>query len=43
MISDLPHRYHLLAEVILIFADTAIPALDRLVLAYHDVFGDLVE
>lgn len=34
---------HLLAEVVLVFTNAAVPAADGLVLADHDVLGDLVE
>lgn len=34
---------HLLLQVLLVLADAAVPAGDGLVLAHHDVFGDLVE
>lgn len=34
---------HLLLQVLLVLADAAVPASDRLVLAHHDVLGDLVE
>jgi hypothetical protein len=34
---------HLLLQVLLVLADAAIPAGDGLVLAHHDVLGDLVE
>ena len=40
---DSPLGKHLLAEVVLVFTDGAIPAADGLVLADHDVLGDLVE
>jgi hypothetical protein len=36
-------RNHLPLEVLLVLADAAIPAGDGLVLAHHDVLGDLVE
>ena len=35
--------HHLLAEVVLVLADAAVPATGGLVLADHDVLGDLVE
>jgi hypothetical protein len=38
----LAHRNHLLSEIVLVFADTAIPPPDCLLLTYHDVLGDLV-
>ena len=34
---------HLLAQVLLVLADRAVPARDGPVLAHHDVLGDLVE
>ena len=34
---------HLLLQVLLVLADRAVPAGDRLVLAHHDVLRDLVE
>lgn len=34
---------HLLLQVLLVLADAAVPAGDGLVLAHHDVLGDLVE
>jgi len=34
---------HLLLQVLLVLADAAVPAGDGLVLANHDVLGDLVE
>ena len=34
---------HLLLQVLLVGADAAVPAGDGLVLAHHDVLGDLVE
>ena len=34
---------HLLLQVLLVRADAAVPAGDGLVLAHHDVLGDLVE
>ena len=34
---------HLLAEVVFVLSDIAIPASNRLVLAYHNVLCDLVE
>jgi len=36
-------RRHLLAEVVLVLADRAVPPADSLVLADHDVLGNLVE
>lgn len=40
---NLPHRNHLFPQVILILANGAVPSSDCLVLADHDVLGDLVE
>lgn len=40
---DLAHGNHLLSQIVLVLADRAIPPFDRLVLAHHDVFGDLIE
>ena len=34
---------HPLLQVLLVLADAAVPAGDGLVLAHHDVLGDLVE
>ena len=34
---------HLPLQVLLVLADAAVPAGDGLVLAHHDVLGDLVE
>ena len=34
---------HLLAQVVLVLADAALPLSGSLVLADHDVLGDLVE
>ena len=34
---------HLPLQVLLVLADAAVPASDGLVLAHHDVLGDLVE
>ena len=34
---------HLFLQVLLVLADAAVPAGDGLVLAHHDVLGDLVE
>ena len=34
---------HLLAQVVLVLADAALPSSDGLVLADHDVLGNLVE
>jgi hypothetical protein len=39
----LPHRHHLLSQVILVFPNAAVPPSDCLVLADHDVFGNLVQ
>jgi hypothetical protein len=36
-------RRHLLAEMVLVLANGAVPSADRLVFADHDVLGDLVE
>jgi len=37
------HRQHLLPQVVLVFPDAAVPPSNRLVLADHNVFGNLVE
>jgi hypothetical protein len=39
----LTHGHHFLSEIVLVLADAAIPSFDRLVLAHHDVLGNLVE
>jgi hypothetical protein len=36
-------RNHLLAEIVLVFANAAIPLLNRLVLAHQNLLGNLVE
>jgi hypothetical protein len=38
----LAHRLHLLAQVILVLANAAIPPVNALVFADHDVFGNTV-
>ena len=40
---DLSHGQHLVPEVVLVLSNGAVPAADGLVLADHDVLGDLVE
>ena len=40
---DLSHSHHLLPEIILVPPDRAVPASNRLVLAHHDVFCNLVK
>lgn len=40
---DLTHRDHLLAQVIFVISNRAVPPADRLVLAYHDILGDFVQ
>jgi hypothetical protein len=40
---DCTSGLHLLPQVVLVLSDRAIPSADGLVLAYHDVFRDLVE
>lgn len=40
---NLPHRDHLLPQVVLVLANAAVPSSDRLVLADHDVLGNLVK
>lgn len=40
---NLTCRNHLFAEIVLVFANTAVPPPHRLVLTDHDVLGDLVE
>lgn len=40
---DLAGVDHLLSEVVLVLADGTIPSADSLVLAHHDVFGNLVQ
>ena len=40
---DLPHRNHLLPQVVFVLADRAVPSPNGLVLADHDVFGNLVK
>jgi len=42
-LRDSTHGNHLLAEVVLVLSDRAVPSLDGLVLADHDVLSDLVE
>ena len=39
----LPHRNHLLPQMILVAPDRAIPSSDRLVFTHHDVLRDLIE
>jgi hypothetical protein len=39
----LPHRHHLLSQVIFVLSDATIPPSDCLVLTDHDVFSNLVE
>jgi hypothetical protein len=41
--SDGAGSNHLPLQVLLVLADAAVPAGDGLVLAHHDVLGDLVE
>jgi len=41
--SDRTHRFHLLLQMLLVRADAPVPPSNGLVLAYHDIFGDLVE
>lgn len=40
---DCTGRGHLVPELLLVFSDGAVPPGDRLVLAHHDVLGNLVE
>lgn len=34
---------HLLSQMVLVFGDTAVPSGNGLVLAHHDILGNLVE
>ena len=34
---------HLFSQMLLVFANTAVPSMDSLPFAYHDVLGNLIE
>lgn len=41
--SNTARRNHLLSQMLLVLADTAVPSRDGLILAHHYVLSDLVE
>lgn len=41
--SNLTHRNHLLPQIVLILSNRAIPSPNRLILAHHDILGNLIK